>query len=114
MEGLPLLFFSVRAQSHHCSLHRDKSGVSEKRFYREFIRKAGQRRCDTHLIPAAKDEEMIMPTNVDDIIRELKPCCQRKKVIARASQLAAEEVDIARTAARARKLFAGSRQHQEA
>jgi DNA-directed RNA polymerase specialized sigma subunit len=45
---------------------------------------------------------MIMPTNVDDIIRKLKPA-QRKKVEARAAQLVAEEMTL-RELRHARKL----------
>jgi DNA-binding XRE family transcriptional regulator len=45
---------------------------------------------------------MIMPTNVDDIIKKLKPA-QRKKVEARAAQLIAEEMTL-RELRHARKL----------
>jgi DNA-binding XRE family transcriptional regulator len=45
---------------------------------------------------------MIMPTNVDDIIKKLSPA-QRKKVEARAAQLVAEEMTL-RELRHARKL----------
>src|SRR6202050_4679086 len=45
---------------------------------------------------------MIMPTNVDDIIKKLRPA-QRRKVEARAAQLIAEEMTL-RELRRARKL----------
>src|ERR1017187_7168514 len=45
---------------------------------------------------------MIMPTNVDDIIKKLRPA-QRKKIEARAAQLVAEEMTL-RELRHARKL----------
>src|SRR5216684_2790220 len=49
----------------------DKSGVSEKRFYRELIRKADER-FGAHLA-LLKRERKCMPTNVDDKINKLSP-----------------------------------------
>ena len=79
----------------------DKSGGGEKRFYRELIRKADER-FDAHLVRLKKREEIIMPTNVNDIIKKLSPA-QRKKVEARAAELIAEEMTL-RELRHARKL----------
>jgi DNA-directed RNA polymerase specialized sigma subunit len=51
---------------------------------------------------AEDDEEMSMPTNLNDIIKKLSPA-QRKKVEARAAQLIAEEMTL-RELRHARKL----------
>jgi DNA-binding XRE family transcriptional regulator len=51
---------------------------------------------------AEENEELSMPTNVNDIIKKLSPA-QRKKVEARAAQLIAEEMTL-RELRHARKL----------
>jgi DNA-binding XRE family transcriptional regulator len=79
----------------------DKSGVSERRFYRELIRKADDR-FDTHLARLKRGKDIIMPVNVDEKIRNLSPA-QRKKVEARAEELMAEEMTL-RELRKARKL----------
>ena len=61
----------------------DKSGGSEKRFYRGRIRKADDR-FEAHLARLKKEKrEVIMAVNVDDKIRKLSTA-QRKKVEAQA------------------------------
>ena len=61
----------------------DKSGVSEKRFYRELIRKADDR-FDAHLARLKKGREVTMAMNVNDKIKKLSPA-RRRKVEARAA-----------------------------
>jgi DNA-binding XRE family transcriptional regulator len=78
----------------------DKSGIGEKRFYRELIRRTDDR-FDAHLARLRR-ERKCMPTNVDDIIGKLRPA-QRKKVEARAARLIAEEMTL-RELRHARKL----------
>ncbi len=79
----------------------DKSGRSEKRFYRELIGKADDRfGCPS--CPAEKGKEVTMAVNVNDKMRKLSPA-QRTKVEARAAELIAEEMNL-RELRRARKL----------
>ena len=70
----------------------DKSGVSEKKFYRELIRKADER-FDAHLARLKKRREVVMSVNVNDKIKKLSPAL-RKKVEARAAELIAEEMTL--------------------
>lgn len=80
----------------------DKSGVSEKKFYKRLIVKADDR-LDAHLAAfETEGKEVNMPRNVNDIIKQLRPT-QRRKVEARAAQLIAEEMTL-RELRRARKL----------
>ena len=69
----------------------DKSGTSEKRFYRQLIRKADNRFA-AHTA-GWKGKEPDMPVNVDDKIRRLS-AAQRRKVEARAAELVAEELTL--------------------
>jgi DNA-binding XRE family transcriptional regulator len=78
----------------------DKSGGSENRFYRELIRKADER-FDAHLARIEKGN-IIMPVNVNEIIRKLRPA-ERKKVEGRAAEIIAEEMSL-RDLRKARKL----------
>ena len=70
----------------------DKSGVSEKRFYRELIRKP-DKRFDAHLARFQEGRAVTMAVNVNDKIRKLRSA-QRKKVEARAAELIAEEMTL--------------------
>ena len=71
----------------------DKSGGSEKRFYKQLIAKA-DKRFDAHLTRMhGEGKEVTMPRNVNDIIHNL-PARKRKKVEARAAQLIAEEMTL--------------------
>ena len=81
----------------------DKSGGSEKRFYRQLIDKADER-FDAHVakIKRQKGKEVATMTNLERIRKELSPA-RRKKVEARASQLIAEEMTL-QELRRARKL----------
>jgi DNA-binding XRE family transcriptional regulator len=79
----------------------DKSGVSEKRFYRELIRKADDR-FDASSGAAQEGREVTMAVNVNGKIKKLRPA-QRKKVEARAAELIAEEMTL-RELRKARKL----------
>ena len=80
----------------------DKSGGSEKRFYRGLIRKADDR-FEAHLARLKKEKrEVIMAVNVDDKIRKLSTA-QRKKVEAQAGELITEEMTL-RELRKARKL----------
>ena len=78
----------------------DKSGASQKRFYRDLIRKADNR-FDAHLARLEKKEQA-MPVKVNDKIGRLTSV-QRKKVEARAAELIAEELTL-RELRKARKL----------
>jgi DNA-binding XRE family transcriptional regulator len=83
----------------------DKSGVSEKRFYRQLIDKADAR-FDAHLAKVKRqkerEKEVTTMTNLERIRKELGPA-RRKKVEARAAQLIAEEMTL-QELRRARKL----------
>ena len=68
----------------------DKSGASERRFYRGMIRKADHR-FDGHLAGLGKD--LSMAVNVDDKIGKMGPG-RRKKVEARAAELIQEELTL--------------------
>jgi DNA-binding XRE family transcriptional regulator len=79
----------------------DKSGISEKRFYRELIQKADDR-FEAHLARLERTKEVTMPVNVNDKIRKLRPA-QRKTVESRAAELIAEEMTL-RELRKARRL----------
>jgi hypothetical protein len=69
----------------------NKSGISERRSYRELIRKADDR-FDAYLA-RQKGARVIMPVDVNDKISKLSPTL-RKKVEARAAELIAEEMTL--------------------
>jgi hypothetical protein len=71
----------------------DKSGGSEKEFYKHLIAKA-DKRFDTHLSRLSRKERRhVMSKNVNATIRTLTPR-QRNQVEARAAQLIAEEMTL--------------------
>lgn len=77
----------------------DKTSGSEKRFYRELIRRADER-FDAHLAQLKK--EIAMPVNIRQKIAKLS-AAQRKKVEGRAAEIIAEEMSL-RDLRKARKL----------
>lgn len=79
----------------------DKSGITEKRFYRTLVRKADER-FESHLVRFEEEGKEIMAVNVEDKIRKLSTV-QRKKVEVRAAELIAEEMTL-RELRKARKL----------
>ena len=79
----------------------DKSGVSEKRFYRELIRKADDR-FGAHRARLKKERKVAMSVNIRDKIGKLNSI-QRKRVEARATELIAEEMSL-RDLRKARRL----------
>jgi DNA-binding XRE family transcriptional regulator len=95
----PLL--SIRSARPFCLSQGTRQAVSEKRFYRELVRKADVR-FDAHLARLKGERRYFMATNVDDVIKKLRPAL-RKKVDARAAQLIAEEMTL-RELRHARKL----------
>jgi transcriptional regulator with XRE-family HTH domain len=70
----------------------DKSGGSERRFYRELIRKADDR-FDAHFNDWDAKGSKQMAKNVREIIKAL-PVSRRKKIAARARELMAEEMTL--------------------
>lgn len=71
----------------------DKSGGSEKRFYKELISKADER-FDKHLSVTKKGKDLnIMGTTLKDTMKKL-PAARRKKVEARANELIAQEMTL--------------------